>query len=165
MSAAYFDVDGTLIGTNLIHPTIMYLANQASPLDGAKRLGSAVLQAPAMWLAEKRDRRLFNEMLFSHYKGMSEDRLLTLAEDVFESMVRPKIFKGTLQLVHKCQDAGLRVVLVTGSLDYTMQPFAEYLGVTDIITNRLEMKEGYATGKLLRPVVAGPGIGAAAADV
>ena len=121
----------------------------------------AVLHATASfstgWLAEKRDRRLFNEMLFSHYKGMSEDRLLTLADDVFESMVKPKIFKGTLQLVHKCQDAGLRVVLVTGSLDYTMQPFAEYLGVTDIITNRLEMKDGYATGKLLRPVVAGPG--------
>jgi len=157
LSAAYFDVDGTLVGTNLIHPTVMYLANQASPLDGAKRLGRAVMQGPALWLAEKRDRRLFNEMLFSNYKGMTEDRLITLAEDVFESMVKPRIFKGTEQLVHKCQDAGLRVVLVTGSLDYTMQPLAKHLGITDIITNRLEMKNGYATGKLLRPVVAGPG--------
>lgn len=156
LSAAYFDVDGTLVGTNLIHPTLMYLVNQASPLDGAKRLGRALLQGPAMWVAEKRDRRLFNEMLFSHYKGMSEDRLITLAEDVFDGMVKPRIFKGTLQLVHKCQDAGMRVVLVTGSLDYTMKPLARYLGITDIITNRLEMKDGYATGKLLRPVVAGP---------
>ena len=32
-----------------------------------------------------------------------------------------------------------------------------FLGVADAITNRLEMKNGYATGKLLRPVVAGPG--------
>ena len=157
MPAAYFDVDGTLVGTNLIHPTVMYLANQASPLDGAKRLGRAVMQGPALWLAEKRDRRLFNEMLFAHYKGMTEDRLVTLSEDVFESMVKPRIFKGTEQLVHKCQDSGFRVVLVTGSLDYTMKPLAKYLGITDIITNRLEMKNGYATGKLLRPVVAGPG--------
>lgn len=156
MSAAYFDVDGTLVGTNLIHPTIMYLANQASPVDGAKRLGKAVLQAPAMWLAEKRDRRLFNEMLFSHYKGMSEDRMVALSQEVFESMVLPRVFKGTLQLVQKCQDAGMRVVLVTGSLDYTMKPLCRHLGITDMITNRLEMKRGYATGKLLRPVVAGP---------
>jgi phosphoserine phosphatase len=33
---------------------------------------------------------------------------------------------------------------------------ASYLGATSIIANRLEMKEGIATGKLLRPVVAGP---------
>jgi HAD superfamily hydrolase (TIGR01490 family) len=157
LPAAYFDVDGTLVGTNLIHPTVMYLANQASPLDGAKRLGRAVLQGPAMWLAEKRDRRLFNEMLFSLYKGMTEDRLVTLSEDVFETIVKPRIFKGTEQLVHQCQDAGFRVVLVTGSLDYTTKPLVKHLGIDHMITNRLEMKNGYATGKLLRPVVAGPG--------
>ena len=70
-STAYFDVDGTLVGTNLVHPTVMYFANQSSPLKSAMRLGSALLQAPLMAVAESRDRRLFNEMLFSHYKGMS----------------------------------------------------------------------------------------------
>jgi HAD superfamily hydrolase (TIGR01490 family) len=156
LPAAYFDVDGTLVGTNLIHPTVMYLANQASPLDSAKRIGRALLQAPAMWMAEKRDRRLFNEMLFSHYKGMTEDRLITLSEEVYDGVVKSRIFKGAEQLIHQCQDAGLRVVLITGSLDYTIKPLAEFLGIQDIICNRLEMKDGYATGKLLRPVVAGP---------
>src|SRR5690606_21809427 len=32
----------------------------------------------------------------------------------------------------------------------------KHLGADEFITNRLEIKDGYATGRLLRPVVAGP---------
>ena len=63
---------------------------------------------------------------------------------------------GSKELVAKCKEAGQRVVLITGSLNYTIEPLAEELGADDIITNRLEMKDGIATGRLLRPVVAGP---------
>jgi HAD superfamily hydrolase (TIGR01490 family) len=157
-SAAYFDVDGTLVGTNLLHPTAMYLANQSTPVASLARLGRALLMGPAMAIAETRDRRLFNEMLFSHFQGMSEDRMVLLSQEVYDSVVRPRIFAGALELVDKCKDAGMRVVLITGSLDYTIEPLARELGIdeADILTNRLEMKNGIATGKLLRPVVAGP---------
>jgi HAD superfamily hydrolase (TIGR01490 family) len=156
ISTAYFDVDGTLVGTNLLHPTVMYFANQATPAQTASRVGRALLQAPAMAMAELRDRRLFNEMLFSHYKGMSEDRIAVLSEEVFESVVKPRIFKGAQSLIDKCHEADQRVVLVTGSLDWTIEILTEYLGADDFIANRLEMNHGKATGKLLRPVVAGP---------
>ena len=155
-ATAYFDVDGTLVGTNLIHPTVMYFANQANPIQSVMKLGGALLQAPAMVWAETRDRRLFNEMLFGHYKGMTEDRIAVLSEEVFHEVVKPRIFCGAQQLVAQCKKAGKRVVLITGSLDWTIRYLAEYLGADHAITNRLEMKEGKATGKLLRPVVAGP---------
>jgi len=157
LGAAYFDVDGTLVGTSLLHPTLYVLANQQSPLESARKVGGALLNAPRMALAELQDRRLFNELLFANYRGISEDRMICLAQDVFESMIRPRIFQGTVDLIAKCQDAGLRVVLVTGALDTTVTPLAHYLGVTSVIANRLEMKDRTATGKLLRPVVAGPG--------
>src|SRR5262249_18243560 len=75
MPASYFDVDGTLLTTNLLHPTVFYLLNQQNPLKSMGKLARAALKAPAMALAEMRDRRLFNEMLFTAYEGMSEDRL------------------------------------------------------------------------------------------
>lgn len=155
-SAAYFDVDGTLVGTNLLQPTVYYMLNQARPDLSALRLGRALLGAPAMALAELQDRRLFNELLFSNYRGMSEDRMILLAGDVFEDVIKPRIFHGAKELVAKCKDAGQRVVLVTGSLNQTTEHLARHLGADDWITNRLEFKDGYATGKLLRPVVAGP---------
>ena len=155
-SAAYFDVDGTLAATNLLHPTILHIANQQTVLESALRLGSVLLNAPAMVAAELSDRRLFNEMLFSHYKGMSEDRIVVLAEEAFERMVKPRLFKGTQDLIDKSKDAGQRVVLITGSLHCVITHLAAHLGVEHFIANRLEYKDGFATGKLLRPVVAGP---------
>jgi HAD superfamily hydrolase (TIGR01490 family) len=156
MGVAYFDVDGTLVGTNLLHPTWWFLSNQQSPLASAKRLGRALLRGPSMAVAETKDRRLFNEMLYAQYAGMSEDRLMALAEEVFEEVVIPRMYAGSVDLVRKCKDAGLDVVFVTGSLDITMAPLARHLGADRVIANSLELKHGVATGKLTRPIVAGP---------
>ncbi len=155
-SAAYFDVDGTLVEGNLLLPTFYFLANQARPKDSLLRIGKALLSGPAMAMAELRDRRLFNEMLFSQFKGMSEDRMIVVGQDVFEHIVQPRLFAGAQDLIDKCKAAGQRVILVTGSLDVVMVHLAEHLGADELISNRLEFKARYATGKLLRPVVAGP---------
>lgn len=155
-AAAYFDVDGTLVSSNLIQPTIYYLLNQATPRASLRRFGRALLDAPRMALAETRDRRVFNEVLFSHYRGISEDRMKVLSEEVFENIVKPALFPGAQDLIRQCKAAGLRVVLVTGSLHGSTGHLARHLGADDFISNRLEMKDGYATGKLLQPVVAGP---------
>jgi len=153
---AYFDVDGTLVKTNLLHPTVMVLANQATPQQSLTRIGRALLDGPRMAWAERSDRRKFNEMLFMHYKGVTADRMAVLSEEMFESMLKPRLFKGSVDLVQKCKDAGQRVVFITGNLDTIITPLARFLGADHVISNRLEFKAGKATGKLMRPVVAGP---------
>ena len=156
MAASYFDVDGTLVTTNLVHPTFFYLLNQPTPLHSVVKLGRALVKAPWMALAETRDRRLFNELLFTSYEGLSEDRLLSLAEEAFETVMKPKLYPGAKDLVQVSRDKGHDVILVSGALDFLMQLLADHLGATGVIANRLEIKDRFATGKLLRPVVAGP---------
>ena len=157
MAAAYFDVDGTLVRTNLVHPTLYYLLNQATPQQTLWRLAGAVLSAPRLALAELRDRRLFNEELFRLYKGMSEDRLLTLADEAYEKVMKPAIFRGARDLVDSCKRAGHDVIIVSGALDFLMERLARDLGAADIIANRLEFSpDGVATGGMLPPIVAGP---------
>src|SRR6185436_16146962 len=99
MAASYFDVDGTLVTTNLVHPTVFYLLNQPTPLHSLAKLGRALAKAPWMALAEVRDRRLFNELLFSSFEGVSEDRLLSLAEEAFDTVVKPNLYPGAKDLV------------------------------------------------------------------
>ena len=48
------------------------------------------------------------------------------------------------------------MVIVTGSLDVTTRYVTQHLGADYFIANRLEFKDGYATGKMLHPLVAGP---------
>jgi HAD superfamily hydrolase (TIGR01490 family) len=156
VAASYFDVDGTLVTTNLVHPTLFYLMNQPSPLRSLGKLARAAFKAPMMALAEMRDRRVFNEMLFTAYEGISQDRLLLLAGEAFEAVIKRALYPEAQSLIARCRDQGQEVVLVSGALDFLMVELAEHLGATAIIANRLEFKDGYATGRLLRPVVAGP---------
>ena len=156
MAASYFDVDGTLVRTNLIPPTLYYLLNQQTPLHTLRELGKALFKAPALALAELRDRRLFNEMLFSVFQGMSEDRLVILADDVFERVLKPNLYPGARDIVQTSLDKGHEVILVSGALDVLMDQMVRHLGAHGYISNRLEIKDLYCTGKLLRPVVAGP---------
>jgi HAD superfamily hydrolase (TIGR01490 family) len=154
--ASFFDVDGTLVRTNLLHPTVFYLANQPNPWRSMVSLARAAASGPRMAVAELVDRRRFNELLFAVYEGISLDRLLLLADEAFDSVVRRAIYPGARDLVQRCAAEGHKVVLVSGALDFLMERLVKYLGASAHISNRLEIKDGYATGKLLRPVVAGP---------
>ena len=100
------------------------------------------------------NRRLFNDLFFVRYRGESEDRLRCLAQELFDTVLRPSIFPGAYELIDKSRQLGLRQVLVTGALDITVGPLAKHLGIDDYVTNRLEFVNGYATGRLLPPVMA-----------
>jgi HAD superfamily hydrolase (TIGR01490 family) len=156
VAASFFDVDGTLVRTNLLHPTVFYLTNQPNPIRSLLSVARAVAGAPRMAVAEMVERRRFNELLFTAYAGISKDRLDILGDEAFDATMRKAVYPGARDLVQHCVAKGHEVVLVSGALDFLMQRLAGHLGATGIIANRLEFKDGYATGKLLRPVVAGP---------
>src|SRR5580704_9778428 len=156
VAASFFVVDGTLVRTNLLHPTVFYLANQNNPLQSLGVLARAAVGGPRMALAEMLDRRRFNELLFAAYTGISQDRLLLLADEVFDTVIKRALYSGAGDFVARSIASGHDVVLVSGGLDFLMDRLARDLHATAHISNRLEIKDGYATGKLLRPIVAGP---------
>ena len=156
MPASYFDVDGTLVKTNLVHPTLYYVLHQRSPFRSFLKLAETAVRTPRLVLAELQDRRLFNEALFYAFEGMSQDRLHALSDEVFDRVMKPALFPAAKDLIARCKGEGHEVVIVSGALDFLMEHLREYLGADTVIANRLEYKHGIATGKLLRPVVAGP---------
>ena len=151
-----FDVDGTLVRTNLMHTAVFYMANEINPVRSALSLGKLALRAPQLLFAELRDRRMFNEMLFECFAGHSEDRVEVLADECFEYAMKDSLYEGARDLIKRHKDQGHEVVLVSGALDFMLKRLVEELGADTYIGNRLEYKELIATGKLLRPVVAGP---------
>ena len=156
VTASYFNVDGTLVSTNLLHPTLYYLTRQRTPMRSFQKLVWAVANSPRMIVAELGDRRTFNEALFSAFEGMTSARLRLLADDAFETILERHVYPAAKDLVARSLEQGHEVVLVTGSLDFLMTRLAEHLGATHVIANKLEIKNGVATGRLLDPIVAGP---------
>src|SRR5678809_835808 len=154
-SAAFYDVDGTLIKINIVHAFAYYSARHASLKESARRTIQTALSVPVFWAADKLSRKWFNEIFYRSYEGQSEDRLVVLADELFEDVIKPNIYPRARDLIDDSRRAGVRQVLVSGALDFTMRPLARYLGVDDLIANQLEFVDNYATGKLKKPFVAG----------
>lgn len=153
-AAAFYDLDGTLVRTNLVHAYAYNARNQQGLLRSAVKTVWTAVSVPMFAAADMYSRRLFNDLFFLRYKGESEDRLRYLAEELFENVIRPSIFPGAYELVDKSKRLGLRQVLVTGALDLTVKPLARHLGIDEWVTNRLEFFDGKATGRLLPPIMA-----------
>ncbi len=154
-AAAFFDVDGTLVHTNILHTYAYFAANQGRPVASVGKVLGLAARLPLFLAADQYNRKVFNDLFYKMYAGISEDRLHVLAEDMFESVLRPAIFPGALALIDDCRSNGLEPVFLSGSLDVILQPLAQHFDVTKVICNRLEIVDGFATGRLLRPVVAG----------
>ncbi len=154
-SAAFYDVDGTLIRINVVHAFAFYAARQASLLQAAATTAATLAAVPLFLAADQISRKWFNELFYRSYKGMSRDRLLSLADELFEETMLPNIYPRARDLVAESKRAGLRQVLISGGIDFTLRPLARYLEVDDLIANQLEFKDGFATGKLRKPFVGG----------
>ena len=154
-SAAFYDVDGTLIKINIVHAFAFYAARHASIAESTRRTLQTALSIPVFWAADKLSRKWFNEIFYRSYQGASEDRLVVLADELFEDVIKPNIYPRAKDLIDESRRAGCRQVLLSGALDFTMRPLARYLGVDDLIANQLEFVDNYATGKLKKPFVAG----------
>jgi HAD superfamily hydrolase (TIGR01490 family) len=151
--AAFYDMDGTIVKTNLVHALLFQARNQQGILKSITRTAKITASIPAFFLIDLYNRSVFQERFFRSYKGESEDRLRFLSEELFDEVLKPSIFPGAIDLIESSRSIGLRQVLVTGALDVTVAPLARYLRIDDWITNRLEFVDGFATGRLLPPVM------------
>lgn len=154
-SAAFYDVDGTLIKINIVHAFAFYASRHASLSQSLRRTIKTAASIPVFWAADKLSRKWFNEIFYQSYAGASEDRLIVLADELFEDVIKPNIYPRAKDLIDESRRAGCRQVLLSGALDFTMRPLARYLGADDLIANQLEFEDNYATGKLKKPFVAG----------
>lgn len=153
-AAAFYDLEGTLVSTNLVHTLGFYAKNQQGLFRSFKKSASTLLSLPLFAVTDQYSRKVFNDLFFKRYRGESEDRLRFFAEELFEDVLRPAIYPGAFELIEKSRSLGLRQVVVTGALDLSVKPLMKHLGITDYVSNRLEFVNGYATGRLLPPVLA-----------
>lgn len=155
-AAAFYDFDGTLASTNVVKTYAYYAANVPSITDKIRRTGTLLAKVPVYAVADKIGRKFFNDIFFKSYEGIDEDRLHVLGDEMFDRMVRGKIYPGMIELMKRSREEGYRQVLITGSVDTIVRPIAEFLEVDDWFANRLEIIDGVATGRVIPPVLAGP---------
>jgi len=153
-AAAFYDLEGTLVSTNLVHTLGFYARNQQGFLRSVRKTATTVLSIPLFAATDQYSRKVFNDLFFKRYRGESEDRLRFFADELFETVLKPAVFPGTFELIEKSRSLGLRQIVVTGALDFSVEPLMKHLGIDTYVSNRLEFVNGIATGRLLPPVFA-----------
>ncbi|HEY0427975.1 MAG TPA: HAD family phosphatase [Pyrinomonadaceae bacterium] len=153
-AAAFYDLEGTLVSTNLVHTLGFYARRQQGLFKTIKKSASTLAKLPLFGVTDLYSRNVFNELFFQSYKGESNDRLRYFSEELFEDVLKPAIFDGTPELIAQSKKIGQRQVVITGALDFTIERLMDYLGIDDYVANRLEFVNGYATGRILPPVLA-----------
>lgn len=153
-AAAFYDLEGTLVSTNLVHTLGFYAQRQQGLLKTITKSAKTLAKIPFFAATDLYSRNVFNEIFFKSYEGESEDRLRYFSDELFEKVLKPAVFPGTFTLLEKSKKNGLRQIAITGALDFSVKPLLDYLGIEDFVANRLEFVNGYATGRLLPPVMA-----------
>lgn len=153
---AFYDVDGTLVKTNVVHAYAYYVVNHPSLRRRMGGFTKLLASIPAYIATDYYSRKVFNEWFYRNYAGFSEDRLVVVGEEIVEKVIKPNVFPGAKDLIKRSKDQGIRQVLITGALDYVTEPLARYLGVDEFAANRLEIVDGQATGRLIGQLLAGP---------
>ena len=153
-AAAFYDLEGTLVSTNLVHTLAFYSRRQQGLWKTVKKSVGTLAKLPAFGVTDLYSRNVFNEYFFKSYEGESEDRLRFFSEELFEEVLKPAVFPGTFELIKASKKIGQRQIVLTGALDFTIDRLCNYLGIDEFVSNRLEFVNGYATGRILPPVMA-----------
>ena len=153
-AAAFYDLEGTLVRTNLVHTLGFYAQRQQGLWQTLKMSAGTLAKLPFFAATDLYSRNVFNEVFFQSYRGESQDRLRYFSDELFEKVLKPAIYPGTRELIAQGKKIGQTQIVITGALDFTIEKLMDYLGIDEYKANRLEFVNGYATGRILPPVMA-----------
>jgi phosphoserine phosphatase len=149
----FWRVEGSLLNLTAIRPVGFFTWNAQSFLQRWARrtlMGVLAIARPVLYAT---NRKMATRVLHAVLRGVSRDRLDLLGEEYFQYVLKPRLNPAGVAQLKKALDAGEDIVLVSQGLDHIMRPLANHLGVSRILCNRLDFRNGICTGRLLAPVI------------
>jgi len=151
---AVFDVDGTLVETNVVE-YFLYMRLRAQPIDDWPAFMAQMLREAPRWLyLERRSRAEFQRSFYREYDGLDYEVMKGLGREALDAVTLRRIYPEGMRRIREHKRAGHRVLLLTGALDVVVEPLAELLEV-EVDCAHLLVKDGRLTGDLQAPPPAG----------
>jgi long-chain acyl-CoA synthetase len=146
-------VEGSLLDLTAVRPVAFFTWNAQTFLERWTRRGLMGMMAVTRPLLYASDRVFATRVMHAVLRGESRDRLDLLGEEFFHYKLKPRLKAVGVEKLLGLLATGANVVLVSQGLDHIMRPLARHLGVERILCNRLDFRDGIATGRLLEPVI------------
>jgi len=151
----FWRVEGSLVDLGAVRGVAYFTWNSHTFAGRWARRGGTLALALLRPFLYATNRVFATRVLHTPLAGVTRDRLDSLGEEYFEYILKKQLkAAGVERLKAAVAEKGAEnVVLVSQALDHVMRPLAQFLGVGRLVSNRLEFRDGIATGRLLDPVI------------
>ena len=120
---AAFDLENTLIASNVVDSYAWLASRHLPPGERAAFVADLLAEAPQLLALDRRDRGDFLRSFYRRYEGAPEARLRDDGWDLFHHLLLAKSFPSGIARVRAHQALGHRTILITGALDFVVEPF------------------------------------------
>jgi phosphoserine phosphatase len=149
---AFFRLEGVLVA----RPAALaagWFATNAQHLSGRlARFGAVAASAP--FNLGVGDPALGARLAWMGLREMSDDRVEVLGEEYWAIWLAEHLLPAGVDLLARARRDGFATVLVADHIEPIARHAAAELKVDHLVANRVEMRNGRCTGRLLDPVVA-----------
>jgi thioester reductase-like protein len=154
----YWRAEGSLLELTAVRPIAFFTWNAQTFTERWVRRGLVLAMAAMRPFLYAANRAFATRAVYAVLRGISRDRLDLLGEEYFTYKLKPHLKPEGVRRLKDLVGSGAQVVLVSQGLDHVMRPLAQHLGVSLILANRMEFRDGIATGRLLDPVIRPRGV-------
>ena len=158
-SAAFFDLDQTLVKINTMHEMFWYYHRHRTlggkPLVKTLKRGLVLLNAARQYLMlivaslKNDERKSVNRVYFAFFKGINQQEYSTLTDRWIQSANLPALInKNVVDIAREHLSNNREVVMVSGTHTIVAEKIGRLLGLNNILATHVETKAGVFTGKI-----------------
>lgn len=151
---AAFDLDGTVMATNVVETYLWTKMPELSPLSRVGEMGKLLAALPAYLGAERRDRGVFLRSIYRRYAGADLGELERYVDERLAPLILDRMSPDAIRRIREHRDAGHTTILITGVIRPLTRPF-EGLFDTIVAADLAVDAEGRCTGFLSGPPMVG----------
>jgi HAD superfamily hydrolase (TIGR01490 family) len=141
---AAFDLENTLIASNVVASYSWLATRRLPPTDRARFVAQMLRDGPGLLRLDTRDRSDFLRHFYRRYEHAPVDQIDADSWQMFSDLILAKSFPAGIRRVRQHRALGHRTVLITGALDFVVEPLRPLFD--DIVCASLESKDGRYTG-------------------
>jgi len=151
---AIFDLDGTIMSTNVIEQYLWARLPELSRTQQLAEVGQVMRHLPSYLRAEQRDRGTFLRAVYRRYRGADLAALERFVDTSLAPHILSRLSPEAVRRIREHRAAGHTTILVTGvvrPLTRPLQPLFDVIVAADLGVD----EEGRCTGFLTGPPVVG----------
>jgi HAD superfamily hydrolase (TIGR01490 family) len=151
---AAFDLDGTVMSTNVIEQYLWTKLPDLAPAARLREAGTILRKLPSYLHAERVDRGMFLRTIYRRYAGADLAALEQFVDTVLARDILSRLSPEAVRRAREHRAAGHTTVLITGAirpLTRPLQPLFDVIVAADLATDA----DGICTGFLTGPPMVG----------